>query len=455
MKRKCFCIVFLLIIILSNIFVIHNGPVLFDKNIRINLVVECDFETDIQFFYSDGIFDIEHSETKKYKNTGEPQSLSFEIPTNYSAWRIDYGNCPDKVTVNSLELKIGKYSKSIDLDMFSSSEHNDISKLSYDNNKCIINIQGEDPYSILDMNKIGISDFLNEAASKRTLFVKIIVCFVIDLFAILFLLKNAIVFDVINELLGQKDLIFNLAKNDFKTRYVGSYLGVVWAFIRPIITVVVYWFVFQVGMKSGTVNGFPFVLWLIAGLVPWFYFSDALGNGTNSLIEYQYLVKKIVFNINTLPIVKVFSALFVHLAFILFTILIYSCYGYFPDLYTIQILYYTFCIAVFSLSLVYFTSAAVVFFRDITQIIGVILEVGIWMTPIMWQLNVIPESIRWIFKLNPLYYIVSGYRNALINKVWFWDDIYLTVYFWMVTLLMLLVGTKVFNKLKVHFSDVL
>ena len=116
-------------------------------------------------------------------------------------------------------------------------------------------------------------------------------------------------------------LVAKLAKNDFKTRYAGSYLGIVWAFIQPVITILVYWFVFSVGFRSGTGDlGVPFVLYLVAGIVPWFFFQDALIGGTNSLLEYNYLVKKVVFNISVLPVVKIISAMFVHAFFVLFTI---------------------------------------------------------------------------------------------------------------------------------------
>ena len=257
------------------------------------------------------------------------------------------------------------------------------------------------------------------------------------------------------ELYTNRRLIFKLAKNDFKTRYAGSYLGIVWAFIQPIVTVLVYWFVFQVGLRSGNVGDFPFVLWLIAGLVPWFFFSEAWNSGTNALIEYSYLVKKVVFKISILPVIKVLSALFVHLFFILFTLVLYSCYGYFPDLYTLQIFYYTGCMIVLTLALSYMTSALVIFFRDLTQIISIILQVGVWMTPIMWQITILPEKIRFIFELNPMYYIVCGYRDALINKVWFWENARLTVWFWVCTLFLLAVGTWVFKKLKIHFADIL
>ena len=108
------------------------------------------------------------------------------------------------------------------------------------------------------------------------------------------------------ELFQNRQLIWKLAKNDFKTRYAGSYLGIFWAFVQPIITVLLYWFVFTIAIPSRatTLNGdleIPYVLWLIAGIVPWFYFSEALSSGTNALLEYNYLVKKVVFKISILP----------------------------------------------------------------------------------------------------------------------------------------------------------
>lgn len=86
------------------------------------------------------------------------------------------------------------------------------------------------------------------------------------------------------ELYHNKKLIWSLAKNDFKTKYAGSYLGIVWAFIQPVVTVLVYWFVFGV-VRQGSPKAVPFVLWLITGLVPWFFFQEALTQGTLSLIH--------------------------------------------------------------------------------------------------------------------------------------------------------------------------
>lgn len=257
------------------------------------------------------------------------------------------------------------------------------------------------------------------------------------------------------ELYQNRRLIWKLAKNDFKKRYAGSYLGAVWAMIQPVVTVFMYWFVFdQLGFMRGGAD-VPYVLFLTAGLVPWFYFSEALTNGTMALLEYNYLVKKVVFKISILPIIKIIAATFIHAFFVIVMLIISCIYGYYPTLYTLQIFYYSFCLFIFVLALCYTTCAVVVFFRDLSQIIGIILQIGMWATPILWNIDSIDGIWLTIFKINPLVYIVSGYRNAVYGREWFWQDFYSTVYFWIVTVVLFLLGAVIFKRLKVHFADVM
>ncbi len=269
------------------------------------------------------------------------------------------------------------------------------------------------------------------------------------------------IFNMIADLWHNRQLIFSLSKNDFKTRYAGSMMGVFWAFVQPVITVFVYWFVFEKGLRAGrqAMGGVevPFVLFLISGLVPWFYFSDAWPNGTGSLISYSYLVKKVVFKISILPVVKVVASIYVHIFFVVLTLAIFWAYGYAPDLYSLQVVYYSFATFVLVLGLSYITASIVGFFRDLSEIINILLQILIWVTPIMWNIETaISDGIlKTILKLNPMYYIVSGYRNALINKHWFWETPRLTIYFWAVALGVMVLGLLIFKRLKKHFADVL
>ena len=260
------------------------------------------------------------------------------------------------------------------------------------------------------------------------------------------------------ELFQSRHLIWKLARNDFKKRYAGSYLGAVWALVQPVVTVVMYYIVFEVIMGSGRPmanDEIPYVLFLTAGLVPWFYFNESLQNGTNSMLEYNYLVKKVVFKISILPIIKIIAATFIHVFFACILLVIAAIYGYFPSIYTIQLVYYSFCMFILVLGMCYTTCAVMVFFKDLGQIINIALQIGMWATPILWDIESIGPKAQMLVKINPLVYIVNGYRSTIFEKTWFFEDFYSTMYFWIFTVVIFGIGALVFKRLKVHFADVL
>ena len=274
------------------------------------------------------------------------------------------------------------------------------------------------------------------------------------------ILRIKAILSMFADLWRSRQLILRLSLNDFKTRYAGSLMGIFWAFVQPVITVLVYWFVFEKGLRAGrqAMGGIevPFVLFLMSGLVPWFFFSDAWPNGTSCLVSYSYLVKKVVFKISILPVVKVVASIYVHLFFVAVTLVVFWIYGFAPDLYTLQVVYYSFAAFVFTVGLSYVTASIVVFFQDLTQIIAILLQVLVWATPIMWNIDMLSDGpLKTILRLNPMYYIVSGYRNALINKVWFWQTWQMTLYFWVLTLFLVCFGMLIFKRLQKHFADVL
>ena len=265
------------------------------------------------------------------------------------------------------------------------------------------------------------------------------------------------------QLWRDRKLVWNLARNDLKKKFAGSYFGVVWAFVQPMITILLYWFIFEFGLHQRASDlrtgvEIPFVLWLMAGLVPWFYFQEAMNGGTGVLVEYSYLVKKVVFGVDVLPTVKLISALFTHLFFIVFAVVVFSCMGYLPDLYVLQVVYYSLCMVVLVMGLIYATSAVNVFFRDMKEVVGIVLQIGMWVTPIMWNFEAMTQIPGWalvILRFNPMYYVVTGYRDALVNKIGFWEHPVETAVFWIITLVLFVLGTRVFRRLQPHFADVL
>lgn len=295
------------------------------------------------------------------------------------------------------------------------------------------------------------------ADPREELIKKIISCTLIVVSSIIFSIGYDKFTTLPVELYQSRHLIWKLAKNDFKKRYAGSYMGAVWAMAQPVVTVAMYYVVFDVIMKGGTrgSSDVPFVLFLTAGLVPWFFFSEALNNGTNAMLEYNYLVKKVVFKISVLPIIKIIAATFIHAFFVCILLIVAAIYGYYPTVYTLQIFYYSACLFILVLALCYSTCAIVVFFRDLSQIINIGLQIGMWATPILWDLGAISEKWVPIVKINPMVYIVSGYRSAIYERSWFFEDFFSTMYFWIATVVLFGIGAAIFKRLKIHFADVL
>ncbi len=249
------------------------------------------------------------------------------------------------------------------------------------------------------------------------------------------------------------NVILRLAVNDIRSRYASSFLGVLWAFVMPLITIFVFWYVFQIGLRNMPVGDVPYILWFSVAYIPWIFFTDALTSGCNCLIEYSYLVKKIKFDVRFIPAVKVVSALTVHLCFILVLCLMKLVYGMGFGVYMLQAVYYTFAAAVLALGMVYLLSALAVFMKDTVSIVNVLVQIGFWVTPIMWNEDTMAsESVRRVLSINPMHYVITGYRDAFLEGRWFWERGE-SLYFWGLTAAVFACGVLVFKKLRPYFAD--
>lgn len=259
----------------------------------------------------------------------------------------------------------------------------------------------------------------------------------------------------IKHIVENRELLLTLVKNDFKKQYLGSYFGLAWAFIQPLVFLLVIWFVFTFGFRTAAHGNTPYFLWLASGMIPWFFIANSLTAGTNAIINNAFLVKKVAFRVSILPLVQIGSTFLIHLGLVIFLIIAFLLYGYAPSLYWIQLPYYILCTVLLVLGLSWLTSSIRPFVKDIGNVVVVLLQIGFWATPIFWNITMISPEHQWILKLNPAYYIVQGYRDTFVNHRWFWELQTLTLYYLGVTALFVLVGAIVFKRLRPHFGDVL
>ena len=458
-KKKFFVLVLAAVVVALNIYIFsYRTPA--SGVFGFFVEMKADHEDVIQLYYGENTaFQEANSEKIAYTEVGEYQELEFHITSWAAMVRLDLGTDPGEYQIRKMYLQYGDTVVELSPEIFSDSlAQQQIASVRSEDGQTVIETSGTDPFLAVMVDSSALSEPLEREVAQSQMMRNIAVLAVLDLgILVLFLLRKKLMV-LPMELLQNRRLILKLSVNDFKTKYAGSYLGIVWAFIQPIVTILVYWFVFSVGLRSGNVDNYPFVLYLTTGIIPWFFFQDALNGGTNALLEYNYLVKKVVFKISILPIVKIISAGFVHVFFVAFALVLCSGYGYFPTPYVLQLIYYAFCGFCFVLALVYATSAIVVFFRDLTQIINILLQVGVWLTPIMWDINSVmadhPLVIK-LFKLNPMYYIVTGYRDSMLGHVSVMAHVSWGLYFWVVTAVLFGIGAFIFKRLKPHFADVL
>ena len=248
-------------------------------------------------------------------------------------------------------------------------------------------------------------------------------------------------------------VLINLARREIRMQYIGSALGILWQVTTPLVLILVFWVVFSVGFRVQPSSGVPFAVWLTAGMAAWFVFSEIVSGSVHCITSHPHLVKKVVFPVQALPLIKVIAALSNHLLFLAILIVLMLILGVGFSLYILQMVYYFFCLVVLALGIGWIVAALNVFARDTGRLVGVMLQVGMWATPILWDINILPEPWRSVFAANPMHYIVQGYRDSFFYSVPVTDRPGESLLFWTITLSLLWLGVFVFKRLRPQFPD--
>lgn len=263
--------------------------------------------------------------------------------------------------------------------------------------------------------------------------------------------------EIIKDHITYMQQIFKLAKADLVKTYRGAALGWSWAIIKPAVTIFVYWFAFSIGLRmGGDVDGYPYFLWLISGLLPWFYMSEMITSGTDTIRKYSYLVTKMKFPVSTIPTFVSISKFIVHLLLMVIVILIFIFMGYPPDIYIIQLPFYMLCMFIFFTIWSLFSSLLASMSKDFGNLVKSMVTAVFWLSGILWN----PETITipWLKKLlmlNPVTFITTGFRNCFINHVWFFEQPKRLLYFVIITAIMLVIAIWTYKRLRKEIPDVL
>lgn len=219
---------------------------------------------------------------------------------------------------------------------------------------------------------------------------------------------------VLNEIYDYRQMIFSLVRRDLRGRYKASFLGFLWTFINPLLQLLIYTMVFSIILRSDIEK---FYLYVFVGLVPWIFFSASLTSGAMSIVASKDMVQKIYFPREVLPIAYVTSA-FVNMLFsfiVIFFVLLISGVG----VNLVALLYLPVVMAVeylLALGGALLTSALTVYFRDLEYILGILTMAWMYLTPIVYSIDIVPSGLMPIFNLNPMTPIIVAYRDILYYK---------------------------------------
>ena len=194
---------------------------------------------------------------------------------------------------------------------------------------------------------------------------------------------------------------------------------------------------------------------MLAGLIPWFYISSSISSGTLSIYSKSSILTKMKFPTSIIPTYTVFTQLLNNIPVIFIMIIIYVLNGYKANIYYIQIPYYLLAATLLLIGISLITSALVMAVRDINRIVGTILRFMFYLTPILWTTINLPPIALKIIRLNPFIYIIEGFRNTFLYNKWFFQDAKFTIYYWLVTIVIIFIGVSIHMKFRNRFADLL
>lgn len=251
--------------------------------------------------------------------------------------------------------------------------------------------------------------------------------------------------------------IAKLAKSDLISTYRGAALGWMWAVIKPSITLFVFWFAFTVGLRAGKpIEGYPYFLWLVAGFLPWFYMQEIITGGAGCIRRYKHLVTKMKFPVSIIPTYYNISHLYIHFVLLAISILLFCCFGFFPDKYYLQIPFYMLLMFLFFTTWSLFSGLLSALSQDFLNLVRAFSTAIFWMSGIVYDVNKINNAtVRIALKFNPVTVIANGYRYCFIYKQWFWEDKVELACYGVTLLVFAVLALWAFKRLRKEIPDVL
>ena len=262
------------------------------------------------------------------------------------------------------------------------------------------------------------------------------------------------IMDITKEIISNKQRIVRIAQFDYKLENKDTYLGILWSVLTPLIQIGTFWFVFGIGLRSGRdIDGYPYLVWMLAGIIPWFFISACLLKGANSIYSKVASVTKMRFPISTVPISRIVQQLYEFVVMLLIMVVVMFFNGIRPSWSWINLIYYFIYSFVFCASLSLVTSVLSMLVRDFYKLLNSIIRLLFYLTPILWVMDSMPEFYQEVMNYNPIYYVVQGFRDSILYQVPFYERGTQMLVLWILNILIYIWGCVLQAKFKNKFVD--
>jgi len=262
--------------------------------------------------------------------------------------------------------------------------------------------------------------------------------------------------EFIKSLIKNRKLVWQLGRNDFRNRFASTSLGSIWGFLQPFVFMFTYVIVFQYILKTNSSGDYPYLVWFLPGMAMWQWINDSIMSASMSIRSYSYLVKKVVFPVDVIPMISIVASSFVGLFLVVVALVVCLIFGYAPNV--LKLIYVLFAMYAFIIAFTRFTSAITTVVPDFANLLGIAMQLFFWFTPIIWNLNMLEghQTILKVIKCTPFTYLVTSFRDVFIEgNIISENNFVFTIVFWIITIFMFVWGNSVFKRNKKDFADVL
>ncbi len=260
---------------------------------------------------------------------------------------------------------------------------------------------------------------------------------------------------VLQELRLNYKRLFRLAFYENKAKLGDTTFGWIWNILNPALQILVYWFVFSVGLKTSSVNGVPYAIWLTVGLLPWMSISQAMTSAATSITSFSSILRNVAFPLSLCPAKRVLEAWIEQLYMLVVMLAVLLIGGVQLKWRAFEVAYYLFAGYAFLFSFGLITSSITAVFKDFQRFLGPIIRLLFYVSNVVWAPSADAGSWAQLFKFNPLSYLIDGYRSCLIFDTPFYANPTRMIFFWGIVLVMFFIGSKLHVKLRDRFIDLI